>query len=131
LDSSLRLELPAVNPSVGHARRAVGELGDRLGCDSVAVRTVISELVTNCVIHAYVDRDPGQIIVDASPEGRTLVVSVSDRGRGLGPRLDSPGLGLGLPITSRLANDVRINSGDEGATVSVRFDCDGLGPRDG
>jgi serine/threonine-protein kinase RsbW len=107
------------------ARRAVGELGDRIGCDPTAVRTVVSELVGNCVVHAYVDSEPGPVIVVARANGDGFEVIVADEGRGMSPRIDSPGLGLGLPLVGKLAREVRIDSDeDEGATVSVVFDCD-------
>src|ERR1044071_7534557 len=67
-----------------------GRLGD--------VRLAVSEAATNAVLHAYRDRDPGQIRVDARvlDDGRLRIV-VEDDGFGPLPRPDSPGLGLGLP----------------------------------
>jgi len=90
----------------------------------VAVRTAVSELVGNCVSHAYIGLEPGPVILLARPIRGRLVVTVADRGRGMQPRVDSPGLGLGLPLVSQLAEDVRIDSGEQGAAISMGFECD-------
>ena len=37
-----------------------------------------------------------------------LVVDVRDNGRGMVPRLDSPGLGLGLPLIAQLTDVLEI-----------------------
>ena len=122
--SSLRLELPAEPESIPAARHALSELAERLGADSSAVRIVVSELVGNAVQHAYVGREPGPVWVIAEVLRRQLVITVADRGKGMTPRPDSPGLGLGLPITSKIARDVTIESDDRGAGVSASFDIE-------
>ncbi len=124
MSNSLRLELFAEPASVSRARHAIGELAERLRCDTVAVRTAVSELVGNSVTHAYIGLEPGPVIVLARLIRGRLVVTVADRGRGMLPRVDSPGLGLGLPLVSRLAEDVRIDSGEQGAAISICFECD-------
>jgi hypothetical protein len=44
------------------------------------------------------------------------------RGLGLVPRLDSPGLGLGLPILVKVADEVSLRSRERGGTeVAMRF----------
>lgn len=122
--AALRLELPAVPGSVREARHALEGLAARLGCDETAVKTAVSEVVGNCVVHAYVGRDPGPVMVIAQFLRGRFVVTVADRGRGMVPRIDSPGLGLGLPLVTSLAHDVRIDSDDDGAAVSMSFECD-------
>jgi serine/threonine-protein kinase RsbW/stage II sporulation protein AB (anti-sigma F factor) len=118
------LELPAVPNSVSEARHAVSDLAERYECDQGAIRIAVSEAVGNCALHAYRDgasAAPGPVLVLARVlEGR-FVVTIVDCGGGLRPRVDSPGLGLGLPIISRLAEDVRIESDDEGTAMSVSF----------
>ena len=104
---------------------AVDELAAGLGCDTQAVRLAISELVGNAVIHAYSGRGAGDVLVMARVLRGRLVVTVADRGRGIAPSVDSPGLGLGLPLVSQLAEDVRIDSDEAGAAVSVSFECEG------
>jgi hypothetical protein len=83
------------------------------------------------VSHAYVGDERGPerspvIVLARRLDGR-LVVTVADLGHGIKPRLDSRGAGLGLPMISALANEVRIDSDDCGAAVSIGFDCDDAG----
>lgn len=122
--SCLRFELPATPDSVPAARHALSDLADRLGADSGAVRIVVSELVGNAVQHAYVGHDPGPVVVLAEIIHGRLVVTIADRGKGMTPRPDSPGLGMGLPVTSKLGREVTIESGAHGTTISVAFDIE-------
>ena len=45
-----------------------------------------------------------------------LTVVVSDEGRGILPRPDSPGLGLGLPLIATLAESLELGTGDDEQT---------------
>lgn len=119
--NAVRLELPAEVESVPAARHAVEDLASRLECDVGAVRIAVSEAVGNCVLHAYEGREPGPIVVLARVLRGRLVITIADSGRGVRPRLDSPGLGLGLPLVSSLADDVRIESDRRGTAVSISF----------
>jgi anti-sigma regulatory factor (Ser/Thr protein kinase) len=87
------------------------------------VRLAVSEAATNAVLHAYRDRDPGQIRVQAfvTDDGQLCVV-VEDDGFGPLPRADSPGLGLGLPTIASVADAVELSAGSAaGARLSMRF----------
>ena len=94
---------------------AHGRLGD--------VRLAVSEAATNAVIHAYRDREPGQIRVHAHLAGDgTLCIVVEDDGFGPLPRSDSPGLGLGLHTIASVADAVELSAGSAaGARLSMRF----------
>ena len=46
------------------------------------VKTAVSEAVTNCIVHAYPDRD-GKIIMDVSHEDRCLKIEVENFGIGI------------------------------------------------
>lgn len=89
-----------------------------------SIAVCISEAMTNVVMHAYRDTaSPGQIDMEAELDGDSLTVRVSDQGHGLEPRLDSPGLGLGLPLISQFAASSDIASPEQGGTeVMMRFD---------
>lgn len=94
--------------TVARARAVVKEFAESKGA-SETVRSsaalAVSEACSNVVMHAYVDADaPGDLEVRASVSGEVLVVEVSDDGRGMLPRFDSPGLGLGLPIIVQMAD---------------------------
>lgn len=82
-----------------------------------AVKLAVSEAVTNAVMHAYVDaEEPGEVRVLSCLRGRSLHVLVSDDGVGMMPRLDSPGLGVGLPFIADTADTLDITSGEGGGT---------------
>jgi serine/threonine-protein kinase RsbW/stage II sporulation protein AB (anti-sigma F factor) len=60
----------------------------------------------------------------------TVHVVVRDHGRGMTPRPDSPGLGLGLPLMTRLADAVQISTHPEGGTeVRMTFTVEREDPR--
>ena len=56
---SLDLELPATAASVPTARHAVAEFSAGQTLDHAAIAIAVSEAVTNAVMHAYRDREPG------------------------------------------------------------------------
>ena len=119
--AELDLELPSNARSVGHAREALADMGQRLGAPVEDVKLAVSEAVGNAVMHAFRDTSPGTITLRAHQEPDRLVVTVADDGRGMSPNLDSPGLGLGVSLITRLALDVRFDSSDDGTTVSMSF----------
>jgi len=88
------------------------------------VQTVVSELVGNAVVHAYVGREPGPIVVVARVVRGLFVVTVADQGIGMKPRLDSPGLGIGIPLAGKLTHDLRIEADDAGTTISASFELE-------
>jgi anti-sigma regulatory factor (Ser/Thr protein kinase) len=92
----LDVELPAEPQSVSRARRAVLDALKGIAVDRDAIGVVVSEAVTNAVLHAYRDRDrPGQVHVTAALDEEGVEVTVADDGLGLRPRPDSPGSGSG------------------------------------
>jgi serine/threonine-protein kinase RsbW len=107
------------------ARQAVRTFLASRGIDPRALSDVVlavSEVVTNCVVHAYRDAKSGRVAMDAHHNGDTLVLSVIDYGSGMAPRHDSPGLGLGLPLVGRIADRVDIIAPSGGGTqVRMRF----------
>lgn len=107
---SLELVLPAVPASASDARRAVASLLDGLDVDRWPVELVVSEAVANAVVHAYPDRAPGQVRLEAWLEDELLTIVVADDGVGMSSGRDSPGLGEGLAVIRRLAREVEVHS---------------------
>ena len=99
-----------------------------MGADPGALSDVllaVSEVVTNCVVHAYRGQPGGKVDLEASRNGDSLLLSVADDGAGMAPRHDSPGLGLGLPLVGRVARRVDITAQAGGGTiVKMCFDLD-------
>lgn len=67
------------------------------------------------------------MIVEARPNGgEDLLVFVCDEGSGPLPRVDGPGLGLGLGLMAQLSNGFAIeNRQPRGTIVSLRFSLAG------
>jgi anti-sigma regulatory factor (Ser/Thr protein kinase) len=116
----LSCEWPAVPASVAEARNAVHAFAEAAGATGdalAAVSLAVSEAVTNAVLHAYLDRDePGPVEVRARCEAETVVVEVADAGRGMLPRTDSPGLGLGLPLIAQMTESLEVHDRNGGGT---------------
>lgn len=47
------------------------------------IKTVVSEAVTNAIIHGYENDPSGVVTVEAAIEGDTVSITVSDEGRGI------------------------------------------------
>ena len=111
----------------GDARRAVGEFASSAGATARALGSIalcVSEATTNVVVHAYRNDDrQGVVEMEAEHDGESLWVRIRDHGHGLRPRLDSPGLGLGLPLISQMSASSEIVSPQEGGTeIVMRFE---------
>jgi anti-sigma regulatory factor (Ser/Thr protein kinase) len=107
------------------ARREVeADAREHGAVDPDGIALAVSEAVTNVVVHAYIDApEPGDVEVFAERHpGDGLEIQVCDDGRGMRPRRDSPGLGVGLPIVARLAQRFRVETRPGGGTaVSMLF----------
>lgn len=80
------------------------------------IRLAVSEAATNSIVHGRAPTD-ALLVVRVETLDQELCVVVADQGRGMLPRDDSPGLGLGLPIMSTLAQRVEVVSpGVDGKT---------------
>jgi serine/threonine-protein kinase RsbW/stage II sporulation protein AB (anti-sigma F factor) len=115
------LELPPVPASIKRARDAVGTLASKVGAPAADVRLAVSEAVTNAVVHAFREGPRGTIAVKAHVARDRLVVVIRDDGDGMRPNPNSGGLGLGIPLITRLAEDARFDSSTGGLTVSMSF----------
>ena len=117
---SLHRTAPAIPEAVGALRRAAVQFATGLGAGAAivdGVRLAVSEAVTNVILHAYPDREePGPVELTAACEGDELLVTVRDEGTGMVPRIDSPGLGLGLPLIAQTAHSMEVRPGPGGGT---------------
>jgi anti-sigma regulatory factor (Ser/Thr protein kinase) len=113
---------PARPEHVAEARRAVAEYarGAGAGPDTLfGIELAVSEACTNAVVHGYADGSPETFTVEAESVGGELRIVVRDRGRGMVPRPDSPGLGLGLPLISQMADSVEVRAPRDGNGVEL------------
>ncbi len=119
----LELKLPARAENVAVIRHAFGGFAEALSVDEQTladIKLAVTEACTNVVIHAYEDGEEGDLEVDASIDDRRLTVIIRDNGRGIVPRPDSPGLGLGLPLIATLAESLELGR-DRGDHTEVRM----------
>jgi anti-sigma regulatory factor (Ser/Thr protein kinase) len=126
----LELKLPARAENVAVIRHAFGGFAEALSVDEQTladIKLAVTEACTNVVIHAYEDGVDGDLEVDASIDGERLTVVIRDNGRGIVPRPDSPGLGLGLPLIATLAETLELGknvSDDTEVRMTFRLDED-------
>jgi serine/threonine-protein kinase RsbW len=127
----LQMELPSQPDSVTRARAAVAALARKLGASVDDVKIAVSEAVGNSVLHAYRDREPGTITLDAHGHRGRLVIRVSDDGSGMTPNIETPGLGIGISLITRAASDVSFDSSGSGTSVKMTFAIPARSDREG
>jgi anti-sigma regulatory factor (Ser/Thr protein kinase) len=121
----MREQRPALAENVGTLRAAVVAFARARGasvkeCEQIAL--AVSEALSNSVLHAYTGtEEPGPVTVEALSKGRALIVIVSDEGSGMVPRLDSPGLGIGLPLIAQMTDRLDIEDRDGRPGVCLRM----------
>jgi anti-sigma regulatory factor (Ser/Thr protein kinase) len=109
--------VPRVRGGLVRAARAVG--ADERMCKRIAL--AVTEATTNAVLHAFPDR-PGFLRAHLSEHDGEIEVVVSDDGRGLTLRDDSPGLGMGLGIIAEVADTLEIATAPgEGTEIRMGF----------
>jgi serine/threonine-protein kinase RsbW len=123
--ADFELEVAAMAESVPLVRHALRgllgtlEVGEARSAD---IALAVTEACTNAVLHAY-PTTPGSIEVSARELDNRLDVWVRDHGAGMAPRVDSPGLGVGLPVIAAIADSVEFGTPPDGGTeVRMRFD---------
>jgi anti-sigma regulatory factor (Ser/Thr protein kinase) len=124
----LQLTLPARAENVAVVRHAFGGLGEAVAVTEQTlsdIKLAVTEACTNVVVHAYDEGAEGPLDVSATLRPDRLTVVVRDRGRGIVPRPDSPGLGLGLPLIATLAETLELATSDDDETeVRMTFRLD-------
>lgn len=124
----MELALPARAENIAIVRHALGGFADAFAVPEAKladIRLAVTEACANVVVHAYPDGEEGTMEVLASMEDGEMVVRVRDWGRGIRPRPDSPGLGLGLSLIAALAETVQLGHDDaEHTEVRMTFSLD-------
>jgi stage II sporulation protein AB (anti-sigma F factor) len=120
-EERVQLDLSCDATNVAIARNAVAKLARRVGASVDDVRIAVSEAVANCIVHGYRDGKRGTIRVTGRLQRDRLLVTVADDGIGMTPNPGSSGLRLGIPLITKLCDDVRFSSSDRGTVVSMSF----------
>ncbi|MGN6379403.1 MAG: ATP-binding protein [Gaiellales bacterium] len=112
-------------PVVRHALRGMLEANEIEGSVVADVLLAVTEACSNVVVHAYLGRDgdvPAMVVQAEWQSDDMLTVVVRDQGRGFTPRVDSPGLGLGLPVIAALTRRLELRETAGGGTeISMSF----------
>ena len=106
----------ALREFVGASAIEAGDLDAMLLC--------VSEAVTNAVLHAYPEGAPAaDVEVEAGLFESHLALTVRDHGRGIAPRSESPGFGVGLPLIAQMASSAEVQNRASGGTeITMRFE---------
>ncbi len=116
MEPDMELTLAARAENIAIVRHALGGLGEAFAVPEQKlsdVRLAVTEACANVVVHAYPEGHEGPMEVVASMREGSLTVLVRDWGRGIRPRPDSPGLGLGLSLIAALAEQLQLGHNDE------------------
>ncbi|MCW3027916.1 MAG: putative anti-sigma regulatory factor, serine/threonine protein kinase [Solirubrobacterales bacterium] len=123
---SLNERYPAIADSVPQARKALAAFATSAGVTEEqleGIRLVVSEAVSNAVLHAY-DGDGGEIQVTAAVVPGELWILIADDGFGLrAERSGNRGLGLGLGWMAQFSDGLTlVTRSSGGLEVRLRFD---------
>lgn len=91
------------------------------------IKTVVSEAVTNAIIHGYNGSTEGTVTLEAEIDGDTVLISISDQGRGIEdlelarqplftsrPELERSG--MGFTIMENFMDEFEVVSSQNGGT---------------
>jgi anti-sigma regulatory factor (Ser/Thr protein kinase) len=114
-----------VAPNLGDVRAALRRWLAEAGAsraDAIDILLAVGEATSNVVEHAY-GPVGGDMTIRAELVGGDAVVTVADRGSWRAPRGTNRGRGSGLMAAA--SDDVRVERGPEGTTVTIRRRLDG------
>jgi len=118
------LDMPGLPPeakSVTRARHALSDYARRVGANVDAVGLVVSEAVSNSVVHGFPGRSSGSIEVHATAREGSLLVEITDNGVGLDAVPHQAGLGYGIPLMGEFSASLSIGALDPGTRVAASF----------
>ena len=136
MDNYMELRLPAESKNEAFAGNVIAAFCVELNptVDEIDdVKTVVSEAVTNCIVHAYADKK-GEIILRAAIDGRILHMEIEDSGVGIKnidearqpyytSKPDEERSGMGFTIMESFMDGMEIISKPEGG-VTVKLTKD-------
>lgn len=123
-DRRLALSVAALPEHIRELREAARGFAELHGVARPGdVALAVGEAVANVVVHAYRDGDVGPVRLTATRQDSQVKFVVEDQGLGLAPRVDGPGLGVGIGIMATVAARFSIDSDrGGGTTVQMAFE---------
>ena len=132
--NKMQMKLPALSANEGMARAAVAAFCAQLDPAAVEladVKCAVSEAVTNCIVHAYKERE-GMIHITVSLlEGRVAKIEIKDKGCGIEDIKEarqplfttdaaSERSGMGFTVMESFTDSMRVSSKiGKGTTVTL------------
>lgn len=132
--NKMQMKLPALSANEGMARAAVAAFCAQLDPAAVEladVKCAVSEAVTNCIVHAYKERE-GMIHITVSLlEGRVAKIEIKDKGCGIEDVKEarqplfttdaaSERSGMGFTVMESFTDSMRVSSKiGKGTTVTL------------
>lgn len=130
----VQLEFPSRPENVSFSRACVGAFASQLSCtleDIEEVKLVVSEAVSNSIIHGYDNRPNERIRILASiQDDRTLEITIQDFGKGIQnveqamePAFssDPARMGMGFTFMKSFSDDLKIATAPgEGTSIILR-----------
>lgn len=123
MENKIKIELMSKSSNEAFARIAIAAFVSQLDptIEEIAdIKTAVSEAVTNCIIHAYEEKE-GIIYITCTLKNREVVIEVEDNGIGIEnidmakeplytskPELERSG--MGFTIISSFMDDMKIES---------------------
>lgn len=124
MTNEMKLEFSAVSENEAFARVSVGAFVAQMDPtmdELTEIKTVVSEAVTNAIIHGYEENPNGKITILAKLEEESIELTIVDTGRGIEdieqakeplfttkPELDRSG--MGFTIMENFMDEVEITS---------------------
>lgn len=130
----VRFEFFSIPENISFARSCVAAFAAQLDCtleDIEEIKLVVSEAVSNCIIHGYENQANKLVVVSASLDHNSVLeIMVEDRGRGIEDLAraleaayssDPARMGLGFTFMKSFMDDMEVNTTPgEGTTVKLR-----------
>ncbi|MDD3364157.1 MAG: anti-sigma F factor [Syntrophomonas sp.] len=130
----VRFEFPSVPENVSFARSCVGAFATQLDCtleEIEEIKLVVSEAVSNSIIHGYKNQPHGKVLVMATIlDDRIMEIMIEDKGIGIAdvkqamePSFSSdPGrMGLGFTFMKSFMDELEVVSQPgEGTNIKLK-----------
>lgn len=132
--NNVRLEFLGIPENVSFARSCVGAFAAQLDCtleDIEEIKLVVSEAVSNSIIHGYGGNREGKVMIEASLyDNRTIEITIIDYGRGIEDleqamrpsySSDPARMGLGFTFMKSFMDEMEvISKPNEGTSVRLK-----------